>query len=113
MKGIITGCNQILLLWRTDGLAISIVTAWKNGYKYFHTLYLSRFSIYNLQFVTGIVDVHLVTGRMFHMAYCLGLVLVTPYGTLEVGITITIRTFTQILLMKGLDGYPFRLRRFT
>ena len=94
MKGILTGRNQVFLLLRADSLAIGIMAAWKDGYENFHTLYLTRFSIHYLQFVTGIVDVHLITGKMFHMSYRLELVLVTTYGTLEVGITIAAGAFT-------------------
>lgn len=73
MERILTGGDKAFLTLEADGLAIGIVTARQDGDKHFHLPDFSHEPVYNLKPVTGKVDVHLVVGVMFHMAYGLGL----------------------------------------
>jgi hypothetical protein len=73
------------------------VATWKDGNKNLHTAHFTCLCIYYLQLVSSIVDVHLVTGKMLHMAYGLGLIPVVAYRLFEIGVLITIRVLLEVL----------------
>ena len=75
------------------------MVAGENGHENLHAGYLARFDIHYLQIVTGIVHIHLVASKVFHMPYRLQLILVTADCTLEVGVLVTLRMFADIVTL--------------
>ena len=59
------------------------MAAREDGNEHLHKTHLASLGIHNLQLVTGIVYVHLVSGKVIHMADHTHVVLLTTDGTLE------------------------------
>ena len=106
MQRILTGGDKVFLTLRADGLAIGLVTARQNGDKHFHLPDFSREPVRNLKPVTGKVDVDLVAGVMFHMAYGLGLKHIPPQQDTEIRMAVTIRMLTPVFLKEFAHCHP-------
>lgn len=68
---------------------------------------LSRHGIRDLQLVSRKVNVHLVTGKMFHMPDDLRLKPVSAKKCLELGRLVSVRIHLCILTIEASDGCPF------
>ena len=110
MQCILTGGDEIFLTLGADSLAIGIVAARQDGDKHFYLPDFSRKPVRNLKPVAGKVDVHLVAGVMFHMAYGLGLKHIPPQQDTEIRMAITIRMLTPVFLLEFAyrDPFPFQ-----
>ena len=107
MQRILTGGDKVFLTLGADGLAIGIVAARQDGDKHFHLPDFSRQLVRNLKPVTGKVNVHLVAGVMFHMAYGLGLKHIPPQQDTEIRMAVTIRMPAPVFLKEFAYRAPF------
>ena len=83
VKGILAGHDEVLLLLRPDSLTVGVVAARKDGNEHLHKTNLASLRIHNLQLVTRVVYVHLISGKVIHMADDPHMVLLPTDGTLE------------------------------
>ena len=73
VESILARLYKILLLLRSHGLTVSVMTAWQYRHKHLNLSHLGSRLIDYLQTVTGKIDIHLVSGAMLDIAYGIGL----------------------------------------
>ena len=107
MQRILTGGDKVFLRQGTDYLAIGIMAARQDDDKHLHLLDFPHELACNLKPVSGKVNVYLVAGIIFHMAYGLGLKHILPQQDIEIRMAVTIRMITPVFLKEFAYCHPF------
>ena len=110
MQRILTRPDQVLLALRPRCLAVGVVAARQDGDKHLHTAYLTSLGIHDFQFVTGIVNVHLVAGVMLNVAYCPRGECVTLQVSAESRVPVAVRMAAAVLIIERFHGHALAFR---
>ena len=98
MHGFLASPYQVLLALRLYGFAVGIMTERKDGNEYFGFLRLARHFINNLKFVSGKINIHLITGIVLDMTDNLNVKSVFKDNPFKGRQLIAVRIFGMILL---------------
>src|SRR5690554_3149473 len=102
-----TAGNKICSLLAMAGFHIGILTVWKNGHEDFHCDDLPGGPVHDMQFLSRIVDIHLIARIMFQFHGSLGLCIFAVVMLHELGVTIGFFSMLHIFLVveqKGKSG---------
>ena len=83
-----------------NGFAVSVVAAGKNSDKNLHAAHLTGSFVHDFKLVASIVNIHLITSQMLHVANGAYLALVGTDGQFELSVLIAIQMFLLVLIMQ-------------
>jgi hypothetical protein len=81
------------------------VAARKYGHEHFNAATFTAFTVNDFQFVTGEVDIHLVSGIMLDMAYDMCHHTVTHEIVAETGMSVSVRMGLAVLFVQSFHCY--------
>ena len=77
------------------------MAAWEYSHKHFNAATFAAFTVNDLKFVTGEVNIHLVSGIMLDMTYDMCHHAVTHEIVTETGMPVSVRVCLAILFVQG------------